>query len=112
MWADLQTEALRMRRKPTPAEERLWQQLRAGRIDGLRFRRQHPVGRFIADFYCVRAGLIVEVDGPAHATQTESDEERTAYLRSMGLELIRFSNDEVLTNMPHVIERIRQAALE
>jgi 5-methyltetrahydrofolate--homocysteine methyltransferase len=112
LWADLQAQALRMRRRPTRAEERLWQELRGGRIGGLRFRRQHPVGRFIADFYCVQAALIVEIDGPIHSTQMEADEERAAFLASMGLRVVRFTNDEVLANLSQVIERIRRAAFD
>jgi adenine-specific DNA-methyltransferase len=88
MWADLQQQALLMRAAATSAEDRLWQELRNGRVGGLKFRRQHPVGRFIADFYCVRAGLVVEVDGATHADQQDADRERDAFLKSMGIEVL------------------------
>ena len=67
-----------MRREPTVAENRLWQELRGRKLDGLRFRRQHALGRFIVDFYCVSAGLVVELDGPIHEQQQETDRERKA----------------------------------
>ena len=111
IWQDLQTQAVRMRGDSTPAEDRLWQELRNGRVDGLRFRRQHPVGRFIVDFYCVRAGLVVDVDGPIHEGQSQADQERDAFLASMGMEVIRFSNDDVMTRTAEVVARIKQAAL-
>ena len=107
----LEEQALRMRRAPTSAEDRLWQELRGGRLDGLRFRRQHAVGRFILDFYCVKAGLVVEVDGPIHDKQREQDQEREAYLEARGLRILRFSNHEVLENTQAVIDAIHTAAV-
>ena len=109
MWEELQPQALRMRREPTLAERCLWQEVRNGRILGFRFRRQHPVGRFIVDFYCVRAGLVVEVDGPVHDGQQDVDRERDTYLESMGLRVLRFTNDEVLNRTAQVVARIEQA---
>ena len=112
LWAELEEKALRMRRNPTSAEDRLWQELRGGRLDGLRFRRQHVLGRFIVDFYAVNAGIVIEVDGPIHAGQEDSDAERDVYLRSLGLTALRFSNDEVLQNTQHVIDAIHVAAVK
>jgi len=112
IWPDLQEQAVRMRGRSTPAEDRMWQELRNGRVDGLRFRRQHPVGRFIVDFYCVRAGLVVEVDGPIHKDQLQADQERDAFLSSMGLKVIRFTNDEVMSQITQVVARIREAAIQ
>ena len=111
MWADLQMQALRMRREPTRAEDKLWQELRGGKLDGLRFRRQHPLGRFIADFYCVKAGLIIEVDGGVHEGQQDADTERDDCLQAMGLTVLRFTNVAVLSKMPEVLDRIRRTAL-
>lgn len=101
-----------MRRQPTPAEALLWQELRAGKLEGLKFRRQHALGRFIVDFYCVRAALVVEVDGPVHEDQVEADAERDAHLESLGLIVIRFSNHEVMTMMDSVRARIKKVADE
>ena len=108
LWAGLQEQALKMRAGQTRAEQRLWQELRGGRINGLRFRRQHPVGRFIADFYCVQAALVIEVDGPVHERQVDSDAERDAYLQAMGLRVLRFTNLEVLSETGAVVERIKE----
>ena len=110
LWSELQEQALRMRSRPTPAEDSLWQELRAGRLDGLKFRRQHALGRFIVDFYCVRAALVVEVDGPIHEHQQAADQERQVYLEALGLTVIRFSNEEVLTDTKAVLAVIRKTA--
>ena len=79
---ELQSAARGMRREPTPAEKVLWDVLRGRGLDGLRFRRQHPVGRFVLDFYCPIHKLAVAVDGEVHDTQQERDAERTAVYRS------------------------------
>lgn len=76
---ELQTAAREMRREPTPAEAVLWSALRGGRL-GVRFRRQHPVGRFILDFWCAEAKLAIEVDGGIHDEQHDRDEARTDFL--------------------------------
>ena len=99
-----------MRRAPTQAEGRIWKHLRSGKLGGLKFRRQHPVGRFIVDFYCVSAGLVVEVDGPIHDEQADADAERQLYLEAMGLRVLRFSNDEALRNTFAVLDVSAEAA--
>ena len=71
--AALDQRARELRRKATPAEAILWEALRAGRLDGLKFRRQHAIGRFILDFYCATHRLCVEVDGEVHEKQRERD---------------------------------------
>jgi len=101
-----------MRSRPTAAEDRLWQELRAGRLDGLKFRRQHALGRFIVDFYCVRAALVVEVDGLIHEQQQDADKERQTYLEAQSLTVLRFTNEEVLTKMDAVLNAIRRTATE
>jgi very-short-patch-repair endonuclease len=98
-----------MRREPTPAEKVLWDVLRGRGLDGLRFRRQHPVGRFVLDFYCPIHKLAVEVDGEVHDAQQERDAERTAVIEAHGYRVIRFRNEEVLDNLPGVLARIRTA---
>ncbi|HEX8905508.1 MAG TPA: endonuclease domain-containing protein [Longimicrobiaceae bacterium] len=106
---ELQQAARGMRREPTEAEDLLWEMLRGRRLDGLRFRRQHPVGRFVLDFYCPVHKLVIEVDGEVHDTQKERDAERTAVIEAHGYRIIRFRNEEVLYNLPSVLARIRTA---
>jgi len=102
--------ARELRGELTPAEERLWSFLRRKQLDGLRFRRQHPVGRFIVDFFCPSHRLCVEVDGAVHESQAERDAERTAVLSAAGYRMVRVRNEEVLTDLPSVLQRIREAA--
>jgi very-short-patch-repair endonuclease len=90
----------------TPAERWLWQALRADRLGGLRFRRQHPLGPFVVDFYCAAHRLVVEVDGDVHLDQTEYDAARSLRLQEYGYRVLRFMNDEVITSLPLVLDRI------
>jgi very-short-patch-repair endonuclease len=99
-----------LRRDPTPAERKPWQSLRGRRLDGLQFRRQHPLGPFILDFCCPAHRLVVEVDGDVHAEQVEYDADRTQHLERFGYRVLRVRNDEVLTDMPAVLEQIKSAA--
>jgi len=92
----------------TEAENRLWQELRANRL-GVKFRRQHVIGRFIGDFVCLPKKLIVEVDGKIHEQQKEADAARTAYLNEKGFRVIRFTNEEVMSNIKSVISQIKEA---
>jgi very-short-patch-repair endonuclease len=80
-----------MRRAPTAAEEKLWGALRGNQVAGLKFRRQHPVGRFVLDFYCPACKLVVEVDGDVHDEQQERDAARTRVLEAYGYCVLRFS---------------------
>jgi very-short-patch-repair endonuclease len=98
------------RKEPTPAEERLWLALRDGKLGGLNFRRQHPVGPFILDFYCAKKKLCIEVDGDVHDTQRERDQARTEALETLKIRVIRFRNEEVLYELPSVLERIAAAS--
>ena len=97
--------ARELRRDATDAERRLWSALRDRRLRGYRFRRQHPIGDFIADFACTRHCLIVEADGGQHA-DNEADHRRTAWLEAEGWRVLRFWNNDVLANTDGVIETI------
>jgi very-short-patch-repair endonuclease len=101
--------AKRLRKNLTPAEQKLWQELRAGRLAGLKFRRQHPVGRFILDFYCPEYKLVIEVDGKIHENQIEYDAARTAQLELHGYKVLRFENDVVIHQTETVLAEILQA---
>ena len=90
----------------TPAERRLWQHLRANRLGGWHFRRQQIIDGFIVDFYCHKAGLVVEVDGPIHQQQEFEDHERTQALSGHGLKVIRFTNREVFDDLNQVLRTI------
>ena len=90
----------------TDAEAKLWACMRGGQLEGLKFRRQFPVGQFIADFCCPQRRLIIELDGGQHAEQLSADEWRPKLLGERGYRVLRFWNDEVLTNMDGVLEQI------
>jgi len=102
--------ARELRREMTPAERLLWQEVCAKKL-GVRFRRQQIVAGFIVDFYCHKAALVVEVDGDIHDLQKDEDARREKVLRAMGLGIVRFRNDEVLKNLPVVVEKIKEIVL-
>ena len=108
-WGKLKPEARRMRREPTPAEAALWSRLSSSTVLGHKFRRQHALDRFIVDFYCAPARLAIEVDGPIHDEQREHDAVRQARLESLGIRVLRFTNDEVLGHLDTVIAAIARA---
>jgi very-short-patch-repair endonuclease len=95
-----------MRRGQTDAERKLWYAVRAGRLDGWKFRRQVPIGRYIVDFVCPARRLIVELDGGQHADQQDYDAARTAFLEGQGYRVMRFQNGEVLRNLVEVTGQI------
>ncbi|MFO1430791.1 MAG: endonuclease domain-containing protein [Candidatus Competibacteraceae bacterium] len=101
-----------LRSTMTPAEIKLWQVLKHSQLDNLKFRRQHSIGPFIVDFYCPSARLIVELDGSTHDNETawQRDEQRTAYLESLGLRIVRFENRDVIENLEGVLAEIKQRA--
>lgn len=99
--------AQKLRRDPTDAEKRLWSRLRAKQL-GVQFTRQFPIGSAAADFACRRAKLVVEVDGGQHA-DSSTDEARTRMIEGYGYQVIRFWNNDVLSNMDGVVLRISQA---
>jgi very-short-patch-repair endonuclease len=96
--------ARKLRQQSTDAELRLWYYLRAKRTLSLKWRRQHPIPPYIADFYCHQAKMVVELDGGQH--DELRDAKRTAFIRSQGIELIRFWNHDVLLNTEAVIDEI------
>lgn len=98
--------ARQLRANQTDAEQRLWALLRARQINGLKFRRQHPIGPFIVDFYCAEHRLVVELDGGQHAEQVQKDNERSRWLRNNGYQVVRFWNHESLTETSAVIDAI------
>src|SRR5262245_26351469 len=102
--------ARRLRRDSTIPERILWGLLRGGRLGGLKFRRQHPLGPFIADFYCHEHKLVVELDGMSHDGRAEADRRRESYLRYHGLTVLRVGNDDVLRDSEAVAIAILTAA--
>lgn len=106
LWDKLKPLARQMRCEPTPAEKSLWEKLRNKQLLGFKFRRQHPIDRFIVDFYCAEARLIIEVDGEVHNYTQVEDAIRQEFLESLGLRLIRFRNEEVLMGLDAVLEKI------
>ena len=94
-----------MRHQPTEAEDRLWHTIRGRRLDKLKFRRQTPTGNYIADFICMEAKLIVEIDGSQHG-DSRYDARRDRELRERGFRVLRFWNDDVLRDLDSVCDTI------
>ena len=93
------------RKNPTVAESKLWYELlRMSNLSGYKFSRQKPVANFIADFYCAKLHLVIEVDGDSHADSIVYDEVRTTTFAAMGISVIRYTNEEVLKNMSGVYD--------
>jgi very-short-patch-repair endonuclease len=103
--------ARELRNRLTDAETLLWQLLRDRRFCGYKFRRQHPIGGFILDFYCHEEKLAIELDGGGHSVpeQSEYDKERTNMLEGAGIRVLRFWNHEVLADLESVTEAIYTA---
>ena len=99
------THARGLRRNQTDAERALWQHLRGKRLQGFKFRRQHPYGRYILDFVCLEARLVIELDGGQHQGSV-NDRERDAWLQAQGFQILRFWNHDVLTQPDTVLERL------
>lgn len=100
--------ARKLRKRMTRAEEVLWKELRHRRCGGHKFRRQVPIGPFVVDFLCRKQRLIIEVDGEIHTLQQKYDQFREAYLVDMHYRIVRFTNEEVLRNLPQVLHSILQ----
>lgn len=100
--------ARRLRHHQTDAERCLWGCLRNRRLDGLKFKRQQPIGdNYIVDFVCGDKRLVIELDGSQHTTQTIKDKIRTDYLKSCGFTVLRFWNNDIFSNLKGVLEQIR-----
>ncbi len=110
IYPPLLQHAREMRHPQTPAEATLWRALRDRRLK-YKFRRQHPIDKFITDFYCAEAKLCIEVDGASHlaAEQKEYDAARTAYLEEQGYKVIRFTNSDVRYSLAAVVDAIVRA---
>ena len=106
----LKEYARKLRNNPTNAEKVLWFSLKGKQIKGYDFDRQKPIGNFIFDFYCSELNLVIEIDGISHEDEKvkENDELKTAYIKSLGLDILRFTDDEVLGAGNSVIEKIEE----
>ncbi|WP_416899233.1 MAG: endonuclease domain-containing protein [Minwuia sp.] len=101
-----------LRKRMTNAEQKLWWRLRYRQVSGCRFRRQHPIGPYVADFCCIEKRLIIEVDGSQHAVRQGKDAERTEVLNALGYWVLRYWNNDVLARTEEVVEDIRRHLLE
>jgi very-short-patch-repair endonuclease len=110
--SDAVETARKLRKSVTSAEERAWWLLRNRRLSGLKFRRQHPVGKYVVDFYCSQARLAVELEGSVHAQpgQTRRDVAKDAYLRRMGICVLRLPNGMVMEDPEVFCRSVREAA--
>jgi very-short-patch-repair endonuclease len=109
------TRARELRRPMTPQEAKLWNRLRGKQLYGIKFRRQHPIFRFVLDFFCYQHQLVIEIDGGHHADsdQQDYDEARTEWLEEHGMRVIRFTNRDIDTNIEGVLQEIaRRCGIE
>ena len=102
--------AKRLRKESTPAEKILWEILRNRQVFKLKFRRQHPIGRYVADFYCHEINLVIELDGLIHEQKEikQYDQERQKHLEDMGIRVIRFGNQDAISSPECVIDAVRK----
>ena len=109
--SDEDTAALarQLRKSMTPCEKILWQRLKGKNIRDIKFRRQHPIGFYIADFYCHEIELVIEVDGKIHQRpeKREYDVNRSAEMERLGIKVIRFTNEEIKHHITQVMHKIR-----
>ncbi|MDP3843199.1 MAG: endonuclease domain-containing protein [Oxalobacteraceae bacterium] len=108
---DIRTWAREMRSGMTDAEALLWKLLRNRRLAGAKFRRQHPIGRYILDFYCAERKLCIELDGGQHSEAVAYDQLRDQWLLGQGIQILRFWNNQMLMETEGVLESIYQALL-
>jgi very-short-patch-repair endonuclease len=103
--------ATRLRNSQTRTEEVLWEFLRKKKLEGYKIRRQHPIGRYVADFYCAKAKLVIEIDGKIHERTDiqEYDKIRQTEIENRGIKVLRIKNEEVLNNLEIVLESIEKA---
>jgi very-short-patch-repair endonuclease len=98
-----------LRRLPTPTEDALWRELRGRRLGGAKIRRQVPLGPYVADFACLAARLVIEIDGAAHRDRDAYDASRAAEIEAMGFAVLRFTSADVEERLSWVLDRIREA---
>ncbi len=101
--------AQNLRRNQTDTERKLWTHLRASRFKQFKFRRQHPIGPFIADFCCPSRGLVIELDGGQHDSGAPRDAQRTHLIEAQGYRVIRFWDSEVTEEMESLLARVLEA---
>jgi len=104
----MRNRARALRHDATPAERKLWVALHNQQVEGLKFRRQFPLGPYLADFFCISAQLVIELEGASHIDSAEADARRGAWMRARGIRVLRFSNADVLANLEGVITAIRE----
>jgi very-short-patch-repair endonuclease len=104
--------ARQLRQEQTPAETKLWRELRNRRLAGFKFRRQHPIDRFIVDFCCLEQRPIVELDGAVHDRQIEKDQARTEALETLGYCVVRWTNDQIDRHLDAVLEELRHMLMK
>lgn len=102
----LKQNSKRLRRNETDAERKLWMHFRSRQMNGFKFRRQQPIGRYIVDFFCPEQRLVIELDGGHHADQVQADQRRTEFLTKAGYRVLRFWDNEVLTDTEAVLQKI------
>ena len=109
---ELKNRARELRSNQTDVEAKLWRRLRDRQVFGAKFRRQHPIGSYIVDFCCPTLRLIVELDGGQHAEQGAADQARTYFLESRGYRVLRFWNNQVMTQLDDVLEEISKCCVD
>ena len=97
-----------LRSNMTTAELKLWAELKGRQLEGVKFRRQHPISPYIVDFYAPQLKLVIEVDGDTHDEQKKYDSRRTDYLKRKGYDILRFTNEEIYQDLMGVLEKLRE----
>lgn len=100
-----------LRKQTTDAERLLWKHLKAKQVEGFKFRRQQPIGKYVVDFVCFEKSIIIEADGGQHAEEKNKDHERDKWLKPQGFKVMRFWNNDILGNIEGVMETIREQCL-
>jgi len=100
-------KAKELRKNMTDAEKQLWDRINRNQL-GVRFKAQHPIYKFVVDFYCHKYKLVIEIDGEIHNFQKQEDEGREEELKRLGLKIIRFTNDEVKEDLDRVVDEIKK----
>ena len=103
--------ARNLRKKSTKAENLLWQNLRNRQLEGFKFRRQQPIGKFIVDFVNFEKGIVIEIDGGQHALLKDKDKQRDTWLNNEGFKVLRFWNNDVFENLDGILQVIRKSLI-